>query len=75
MNQGLWLWESDTQSMPYATHEVVRFRVMEEEWHDQTPDKPIEHGAEANNVLRDPPLRIKGSMRESGLGLCLWWDD
>ncbi|KAL8387561.1 hypothetical protein RB595_009824 [Gaeumannomyces hyphopodioides] len=70
--QSLWVWHVDGEDMYYDIHEVVRFRVSSEEWHDQTPTKPIE-GNEPND--KKPPYRITGTMKEEGLGVCLWWGD
>lgn len=58
--------------MYYDIHEMVRFRVSSEEWQDQTPTKPIE-GSELPE--KKPPYRITGTMKEEGLGVCLWWGD
>ena len=74
MNQQLWVWNIDDQRMFYDNHEMVRFRVIDEEWHDQTPTKPIERGEEPEES-RNPPYRIRGSMKDPGLGVCIWWDE
>lgn len=58
--------------MYYDTHEMVRFQVIAEEWHDQTPSGPVGPGDEV--VARaNAPYRLVGSMKSSGLGVCLWW--
>jgi DNA-directed RNA polymerase III subunit RPC8 len=59
--------------MYYDTHEMVRFRVIAEDWHDQTPSGPVGPGDEPT-VSAKAPYRITGSMKDSGLGCCLWWD-
>lgn len=52
-------------------NEMVYFEVMDEEWHDQTPDGP----AQADDpALRKAPYKITGSMAKEGLGICYWWD-
>lgn len=50
---------------------MVRFQVIDEEWHDQTPAGPTPQGEEP--ALK-APYKIKGSMAREGLGVCLWWD-
>lgn len=74
MNQQLWVWNIEDTRMFYDNHEMVRFRVIDEEWHDQTPTKPIER-AEDTDEPRNPPYRIRGSMKDPGLGVCIWWDE
>lgn len=49
---------------------MVRFQVIDEEWHDQTPVGPTQ----AEDAPLKTPYRIKGSMAREGLGVCLWWD-
>ena len=73
--QNIWVWNvEDGQRMYYDNHEMVRFRVIDESWHDQTPTKPLGRGEEAEE-RRKPPYMIKGSMKDPGLGVCLWWDE
>jgi DNA-directed RNA polymerase III subunit RPC8 len=70
-SEQIWIWNVDDGTrLFYDNHEVVRFLVMEEEWHDQTPAGP--HQAE--DAMLRTPYRIKGSMVADGLGVCLWWD-
>ncbi len=47
MSQQLWVWNFDDQRLYYDKAEMVRFRVIGEEWHDQTPTKPIDQGENA----------------------------
>ncbi len=74
INQQLWVWNLDNQRLYYDLQEKVRFRVVDEEWHDHTPTKPIEQGEQAEEDKYVPPYKIKGSMKDSGFGPCLWWD-
>lgn len=67
----LWIWNFGETRLYYDTHEMVRFKVTDEEWHDQTPAAPNKTEEEAPQT----PYKIKGSMAEDGLGVCLWWDD
>ena len=64
--------------MYFDDNEMVRFKVLTEEWHDQTPSKPVEaaEGAEEAPAPTNtkPPYRITGSMSGRGLGCCLWWE-
>ncbi|KAJ9137912.1 DNA-directed RNA polymerase 3 25 kd polypeptide [Pleurostoma richardsiae] len=70
----LWLWNLEDQQMYWDNHEMVRFTVVSEEWHDQTPTKPVEYGLEVEE-RKLPPYKIRGSMKGPGLGCCLWWDE
>ena len=49
---------------------MVRFQVIDEEWHDQTPAGPTQTDEQPLKA----PYKIKGSMAMDGLGVCLWWD-
>jgi len=57
--------------MYYDANEMVRFQVISEEWHDQTPTGPVEIDTPA--LL--PPYTITGSMKAAGLGCYLWWEE
>lgn len=70
-SEQLWIWNFDGERLFYDTHEMVRFQVIDEEWHDQTPAGPTPQGEEP--ALK-APYKIKGSMAREGLGVCLWWD-
>lgn len=70
-SEQLWIWNFDGEPLFYDNHETVRFQVVDEEWHDQTPAGPPKGGEE---VVAMPPYKIKGSMAREGLGVCLWWD-
>lgn len=70
-SEQLWIWNLEGDRLFYDNHEMVRFQVVDEEWHDQTPVGPQQ------NLEENPPkapYRIKGSMAKEGLGVCLWWD-
>lgn len=81
-SDNLWIWKEDDQAMYFDDNEMVRFRVISEEWHDQAPSKPVEavevpEGAEAvvaPPIHTKPPYTITGSMSGPGLGCCLWWE-
>jgi RNA polymerase III subunit Rpc25. len=62
--------------MYFDNNEMVRFRVIAEDWHDQTPSKPTEAEGteEAAQANYKPPYQIIGSMNGPGLGCCLWWE-
>jgi DNA-directed RNA polymerase III subunit RPC8 len=64
--------------MYFDNNEMVRVRIIAEEWHDQAPSKPVEaaEGAEEDTVAINtkPPYSITGSMSGPGLGCCLWWE-
>lgn len=69
--------------MYFDDNEMVRFRVIAEEWHDQAPSKPVEavevpegtEGVAAPPINTKPPYTITGSMSGPGLGCCLWWEE
>ncbi|KAK1764569.1 RNA polymerase III subunit Rpc25-domain-containing protein [Phialemonium atrogriseum] len=70
----LWVWRDEDQVMYYDIHEMVRFQVVSEDWHDQTPTGPLGVGDEPEGRTI-APYRITASMKGSGLGCCLWWDE
>ncbi|KAL2178490.1 RNA polymerase III subunit Rpc25-domain-containing protein [Thermothelomyces heterothallicus CBS 202.75] len=74
----LWIWKEEDQVMYFDDNEMVRFRVIAEEWHDQTPSKPVEDVDASEEAPAPtntkPPYRITGSMAGPGLGCCLWWE-
>ncbi|ODA80411.1 hypothetical protein RJ55_03369 [Drechmeria coniospora] len=69
-SEQLWIWNIDDSRLFYDIHEMVRFQVVDEEWHDQTPAGPTQ----ADDTPPKTPYKIKGSMAREGLGVCLWWD-
>jgi DNA-directed RNA polymerase III subunit RPC8 len=64
----------EDQTMYYDNHEMVRFQVIAEEWHDQTPNRPHGPGEEVEE-RKLAPYQIKGSMKSAGLGCSMWWDE
>ncbi|CAH0033109.1 unnamed protein product [Clonostachys rhizophaga] len=71
----LWVWKMDDVRLYYDTNEMVRFQVIDEEWHDQTPAGPSQAGGADEEENAIAPYKIKGSMAREGLGVCLWWDN
>lgn len=69
-SEQIWIWNFDEERLFYDNHEMVRFQVIDEEWHDQTPAGPTQ----AEDTPAKTPYKIKGSMAAEGLGVCLWWD-
>lgn len=69
-SEQLWIWNFDEERLFYDNHEMVRFQVIDEDWHDQTPAGPTQ----ADDAPVKTPYKIKGSMAREGLGVCLWWD-
>lgn len=65
----VWVWNFDGQRLHYDLNELVRFQVTDEEWHDQAPEGPA-----LEETALVSPYRIKGTMNQDGLGVCLWWD-
>lgn len=80
MSKQLWCYvydEADPESkVYYELYEPAKFRIIDEEWHDQTPTKPIDRRGnfDKSEEALPPPYRIKASMREGGLGMCEWFD-
>ncbi|KAK3990272.1 RNA polymerase III subunit Rpc25-domain-containing protein [Cladorrhinum sp. PSN332] len=76
---GIWVWKTDDQELFYDHNEIVRCKVIGEEWHDRTPTEPIDMADESAEALafssRRPMYQIIGSMDDVGLGACLWWDE
>ncbi|KAI2783527.1 RNA polymerase III subunit Rpc25-domain-containing protein [Daldinia loculata] len=73
-NENAWTWIYDPEGDPmwYDKNEMVRLQVIEEEWHDQTPESAEEEAVDKAKKLS--PYRIKGTMMKEGLGVCLWWE-
>lgn len=78
----LWVWEYETEE---GTHDLfmdinedIRFRVIDEEFADLTPEgpapptKPDGDPALLTETKKSPYL-ISASISESGLGLLSWW--
>ncbi|KAK6958218.1 hypothetical protein Daesc_001013 [Daldinia eschscholtzii] len=73
-NENAWTWIYDPEGDPmwYDKNEMVRLQVIEEEWHDQTPESAEQEAVDKAKKLS--PYRIKGTMMKEGLGVCLWWE-
>ncbi|KAJ6444829.1 Signal peptidase complex subunit 2 [Purpureocillium lavendulum] len=54
----LWIWNLEDSRLFYDNHEMVRFQVIDEEWHDQTPAGP----SQGDDAPAKSPYKIKGSM-------------
>ena len=65
-----WIWDLDDNQLHYDNHEVVRFQIEQEYWHDQTPNTP----GEVEEDQKRSPYTLTASMQMEGLGPCLWWD-
>ncbi|KAM5488339.1 DNA-directed RNA polymerase III complex subunit Rpc25 [Microsporum canis] len=73
MKDQVWIWDNGEGGIFYFdVGETVRFRVEQEEWHDQVPTAPDLHDGVAFPD-RKPPYSIIGSMQVAGLGLVAWW--
>ena len=73
----MFVWKTDDgEDLFFDKEETVRFRVEEEEWHDQTPLGPADRANEENGVVvvKQNPYGIIASMEDAGLGPCMWWD-
>ncbi|KAJ4287185.1 DNA-directed RNA polymerase III complex subunit Rpc25 [Kalmusia sp. IMI 367209] len=71
--ENVWVWKPSDEFF-FDKGEPVLFRVEQEEWFDQKPT--IVRKDEFGNVIenRSVPWRIIGSMNQSGLGPCMWWE-
>ncbi|KAM0435997.1 hypothetical protein ACHAPT_002889 [Fusarium lateritium] len=68
----LWIWNVDEeQRLFYDNHEMVRFQIFDEEWHDQAPAGPTQQEESPAKT----PYRIKATMAADGMGPCIWWDE
>ncbi|KAK1758225.1 RNA polymerase III subunit Rpc25-domain-containing protein [Echria macrotheca] len=72
--EGVWIWKVDGAALYYDNHELVRVRVISEEWHDQAPQEPLALEDQPASELLSP-YKIIGSMNVPGLGCTIWWDD
>lgn len=70
----VWAWDpgEDSETLYYERDDVLRFQVIDEEWHDQTPEGPRKPGQHAEKKVS--PYSIKATLANAGLGLCAWWD-
>jgi DNA-directed RNA polymerase III subunit RPC8 len=58
--------------MFYDKNEMVRLQVIDEVWHDQTPESTSEDAVE--KAKKTSPYSVRGTMMKEGLGCCLWWE-
>ncbi|KUJ11108.1 RNA polymerase III subunit Rpc25 [Mollisia scopiformis] len=72
VSEGLYVWETEGQSLFFDTQETVRFRIEDEVWHDQIPIGPRDK--EDAGVVKSSPYQLIATMEDAGLGPCLWWD-
>lgn len=78
----LWVWEYETEE---GTHDLfmdinedIRFRVIDEEFADLTPEGPApptkpDGDPSLLTETKKSPYLISASISESGLGLLSWW--
>ncbi|KAI1375588.1 RNA polymerase III subunit Rpc25-domain-containing protein [Hypoxylon crocopeplum] len=73
-NEHAWKWMFDPESEPmyYDKNEMVRLQVIDETWHDQTPESAEQEAVD--KAKKQSPYRITGSMMKEGFGVCLWWE-
>lgn len=78
----LWVWEyvtdEGTHDLFMDINEEIRFRVIDEEFEDLTPEGPAPpkvdgDGPPVTVETRKSPYTISASVSESGLGLLSWW--
>lgn len=69
-----WVWRTDDAELFFDNQETVRFRVEEEHWHDQIPERQEAPDVEQSPMEPQSPYKIVATMEDAGLGPCLWWD-
>jgi DNA-directed RNA polymerase III subunit RPC8 len=65
------IWDSEAGKLYFDKHEAVRFQIDDESWFDQTPIGP----SDLEEDVKKSPYTLTASMKDPGLGPCLWWDD
>lgn len=73
-DEKVWQWNQEGGEFYFDMGERARIRVEEEEWVDQSPEKPSSD-PHARPKEKTSPYRIIGSMSLPGLGPNQWWDD
>ncbi|KAI0136374.1 RNA polymerase III subunit Rpc25-domain-containing protein [Xylariales sp. AK1849] len=70
-NEQTWVWVVDEERMYFDQHETVRLQIIDEIWHDQTPESTSEDAVEKAKKIS--PYSIRGTMMKEGLSCCIWW--
>jgi DNA-directed RNA polymerase III subunit RPC8 len=71
-NEQVWVWQSGDDMLYLDKNELVRFRIEEEEFIDNTPLNPSLRDSVVD-ADRNPPYRLIASCYQSGLGVVAWW--
>ncbi|KAF3938452.1 hypothetical protein ABW19_dt0203321 [Dactylella cylindrospora] len=71
-NEQVWVWHTEDDELYFDKNELIRFRVEEEEFNDNTPVDPALRDSLADADM-SPPYRLIGSCYQSGLGVVAWW--
>ncbi|KAF2727270.1 hypothetical protein EJ04DRAFT_529585 [Polyplosphaeria fusca] len=74
-DEKVWVWDSEGTELFFDHGEPVLFRVVQEEWHDQEPNRVKKDQYGKTNRDKDSSWRIQGSMAQPGLGPTLWWSE
>eukprot|EP00092_Neocalanus_flemingeri_P007223 GFUD01007802.1.p1 GENE.GFUD01007802.1~~GFUD01007802.1.p1 ORF type:complete len:223 (-),score=50.94 GFUD01007802.1:143-748(-) len=77
--ESVWVWEypvedEDSHDLFMDPGEMIRFRVVSEQFLDTGPTKPKVSDAEQQDEVKTPPYRLVGTINEPGLGLLSWWN-
>ncbi|KAJ5038829.1 uncharacterized protein L3040_006508 [Drepanopeziza brunnea f. sp. 'multigermtubi'] len=72
LGQYIWVPEPDGDQLYFDANDIVRVRIEDEIWTDQSPVGPREK--EEGASVKTHPYVLIGSMEDAGLGPCLWWD-
>ncbi|KAF8426337.1 RNA polymerase III subunit Rpc25-domain-containing protein [Tirmania nivea] len=74
IKENVWIWHSEGTELYMDKGEVIRFKVENEKFTDQTPVNPMAAKAEVVAELhKEPPYQINASCSAAGLGLVAWW--
>ncbi|KAF8468960.1 DNA-directed rna polymerase III 25 kd polypeptide [Kalaharituber pfeilii] len=83
IKENVWIWHNEGTELYMDKGEVIRFKVENEKFTDQTPvnpqtavakvDTPGGGETAAVELHKDPPYQINASCRDAGLGLVAWW--
>lgn len=71
-----WIWKNGEHEFYIDTNEKLRFRVEQEIFTQQQPQKPSNNsmGQDTSPANQTPPYSIIGSCQTDGMGLVAWWD-
>lgn len=72
-SEQVYIWRNEGSELYFDKGDIVRFRIENEEWHDQSELAPPGKEDTTSEIERKVPYSIVASMQEPGLGNVLWW--